>query len=231
VAVRRRPPPSARTGTHRSPGGIVSTTMPGVSTMPSPAAAARSVAPLQPLVEEYGDAVLPLELDVTDRTAVRSAVAQASQHLGSIDVLVNSAGYGHLGMVEELSEADVRDAMEVNSFGTLWVTQDVLPVMRGQRHGRILQVTSEGGVRTFPGFGAYHATEVGVEGLSHAPAPVPRQVLPAGPRGVPRATADLAGMAARRAGGLPRGGRGRHECGVSGAGQAHRRPGLLGPPG
>jgi NAD(P)-dependent dehydrogenase (short-subunit alcohol dehydrogenase family) len=130
------------------------------------AAAARSLEALDPLVQEYGDAVLPLQVDVTDRTAVHTAVAAAVRHLGSLDVLVNSAGYGHIGMVEELTETEVRDQLEVNLFGTLWVTQAALPVMRAQGHGRVLQVTSEGGVRTFPGFGAYHASKWAVEGLS-----------------------------------------------------------------
>ena len=130
------------------------------------AASARSLDALEPLVEQYGDAVLPLPLDVTDRAAVSAAVQQATRHFGSLDVLVNNAGYGQVGMVEELTEAEIRAEFEANFFGTLWVTQAALPVMRAQGHGRILQVTSEGGVRTFTSFGAYHASKWAVEGLS-----------------------------------------------------------------
>jgi NAD(P)-dependent dehydrogenase (short-subunit alcohol dehydrogenase family) len=131
-------------------------------------ATARDVAQLRPLVEAYGDAVLPLSLDVTDREAVFEAVRTAAEHFGGLDVVVNNAGYGHFGMVEELTEAEVRAVMETNFFGTLWVTQAVLPVLRAQGHGRIIQVTSEGGVRAFPGIGAYHASKWAVEGLSES---------------------------------------------------------------
>ena len=131
-------------------------------------ATARNVASLCPLVDSYGDAVLPLRLDVTDRAAVFAAVRRAVEHFGRLDVVVNNAGYGHFGMVEELTEPEVRDQMETNFFGTLWVTQAVLPVLRAQGGGRIMQVTSEGGVRAYPGIGAYHASKWAVEGLSES---------------------------------------------------------------
>jgi NAD(P)-dependent dehydrogenase (short-subunit alcohol dehydrogenase family) len=130
------------------------------------AATARDLDSLAPLTERYGDAVLPLRLDVTDRTAAGAAVRRAAEHFGALDVVVNNAGFGHVGMVEELTEDEVRAALEANFFGTLWVTQAALPIMRAQGSGRILQVTSEGGVRTFAGFGAYHASKWAVEGLS-----------------------------------------------------------------
>jgi NAD(P)-dependent dehydrogenase (short-subunit alcohol dehydrogenase family) len=132
------------------------------------AATARDVGQLQPLADRYGDAILPLQLDVTDREAAFAAVERAAAHLGSLDVLVNNAGYGHFGMVEELTEADVRAELDTNFFGTLWLTQAVLPIMRRQGGGRIIQVTSEGGVRAFPGIGAYHASKWAVEGLSQS---------------------------------------------------------------
>lgn len=132
------------------------------------AATARDAGQLQPLAERYGDAVLLLQLDVTDRAAAFTTVAQAAAHFGSLDVVVNNAGYGQLGMVEELSEDDIRAEMETNFFGALWVTQAALPFMRRQRSGRIIQVTSEGGVRAFPQFGAYHASKWALEGLSEA---------------------------------------------------------------
>ncbi len=130
------------------------------------AATARNVGDLQGLVGRYGGAVLPLSLDVTDRAAAFATVGQAAEHFGSLDVVVNNAGYGQFGMVEELTEDDVREQLETNFFGALWVTQAALPVMRAQGHGRIIQVTSEGGVRAFPQFGAYHASKWALEGLS-----------------------------------------------------------------
>jgi NAD(P)-dependent dehydrogenase (short-subunit alcohol dehydrogenase family) len=132
------------------------------------AATARDVTALEPLVSEYGDAVLPIALDVTDRPAVLDAVQRAVERFGRLDVLVNNAGYGQVGMVEEVTEQEFRAQLETNFFGAVWVTQAVLPVMRAQGSGRILQVTSEGGVRAFPGFGAYHASKWAVEGLSEA---------------------------------------------------------------
>lgn len=132
------------------------------------AATARDITRLTPLAERYGDAVLPLTLDVTDRDRVFEAVAQAATHFGSLDIVVNNAGYGHFGMVEEVTEAEIRAQMETNFFGALWVTQAALPIMRAQGSGRILQVTSEGGVRAFPGVGAYHASKWALEGLSES---------------------------------------------------------------
>lgn len=131
-------------------------------------ATARDIGRLTPLVERYGDAVLPIQLDVTDRAAVHTAVQRAHAHFGSLDIAVNNAGYGHFGMVEELDEAELRAQLETNFFGAVWVTQAVLPFMRSQGSGRILQVTSEGGVRAFPGIGAYHASKWALEGLSES---------------------------------------------------------------
>ncbi|MGF0309030.1 SDR family NAD(P)-dependent oxidoreductase [Rhodococcus sp. IEGM1428] len=131
-------------------------------------ATARNTADLEHLVEEFGNLVLPLRLDVTDRDGVFTAVGQAAEHFGTIDVLVNNAGFGHFGMVEELTEVEIRTQMETNFFGALWVTQAVVPIMRAQRSGRILQITSEGGVRAFPGIGAYHASKWALEGLSES---------------------------------------------------------------
>jgi NAD(P)-dependent dehydrogenase (short-subunit alcohol dehydrogenase family) len=132
------------------------------------AATARDPRTLDPLVEKYGGAVLAQKLDVTDREAVATAVAQAAEHFGRIDVVINNAGYGHFGMVEELTEEEARNQMETNVFGALWVTQAVLPVMRAQGAGRILQVSSVGGVNAFPGTGMYHASKWALEGISQS---------------------------------------------------------------
>ena len=132
------------------------------------AATARDPEQLAGLAERFGAAVLPLRLDVTDQHGVFRTVQQTAAHFGSLDIVVNNAGYGHFGMVEELSDTDIRDQLETNFFGALWVTQAALPIMRRQRSGRILQVTSEGGVRAFPGIGAYHASKWALEGLSQS---------------------------------------------------------------
>ncbi|GAA4322555.1 SDR family NAD(P)-dependent oxidoreductase [Klenkia terrae] len=131
-------------------------------------ATARRLDAVADYADRFGDAVLTLELDVRDRAAVLTAVQRAQEHLGRLDVVVNNAGYGHFGMVEELTEQELRDQMETNFFGAAWVTQAALPVFRAQGHGHLLQVTSEGGVRAFPGIGAYHASKWAVEGLSES---------------------------------------------------------------
>ena len=123
---------------------------------------------LAPLVERHGDRVLPLLLDVTDRDRAFAAVRETAERFGSLDIVINNAGYGHFGMVEELSEAEVRAQMETNFFGALWITQAALPIMRGQRSGHILQNTSEGGVIAYPGLGAYHASKWALEGLTQS---------------------------------------------------------------
>ncbi|MET4780627.1 SDR family NAD(P)-dependent oxidoreductase [Glaciihabitans sp. UYNi722] len=132
------------------------------------AATARSLRSIQDLAEQYGDRVLTLELDVTDRAQVFAAVQRTAEHFGSLDVVINNAGYGHFGMVEEVTEQELRNQLETNLFGAVWVTQAALPIMREQGHGHILQITSEGGIRAFPGIGAYHASKWALEGLSEA---------------------------------------------------------------
>ena len=132
------------------------------------AATARDLSTLDDLVATYGDAVVPLRLDVTDRAADLAAVAEANARLGRLDVVVNNAGYGQFGMVEELSEAEARAQLETNLFGALWVTQAALPIMRAQGGGHILQVSSIGGITAFPNIGAYHASKWALEGLSQA---------------------------------------------------------------
>jgi NAD(P)-dependent dehydrogenase (short-subunit alcohol dehydrogenase family) len=132
------------------------------------AATARDVGPLQPLVEQYGDRVAAIALDVTDRSAVGRAVAETVARFGRIDVAVNNAGYGLTGMVEEVSEAQARAQIETNLFGALWVTQAVLPHMRAQMSGHIIQVSSIAGITTFPDLGLYSASKWGLEGFSRS---------------------------------------------------------------
>jgi NAD(P)-dependent dehydrogenase (short-subunit alcohol dehydrogenase family) len=132
------------------------------------AATARNTASLDDLVEKYSDAVLPIQLDVTDREADFAAVKQAHDHFGRLDIVVNNAGYGQFGFVEELSEQDARDQFETNVFGALWVTQAALPYLREQRSGHIIQVSSIGGITAFPNVGIYSASKWALEGFSQA---------------------------------------------------------------
>lgn len=120
------------------------------------------------LVDKYGSAVLPLELDVTNRAASFKAVETAAAHFGTIDIVINNAGSGVLGTVEELTEQDAKDLIDTNFFGTLWVTQAILPIFRAQGHGHILQLSSALGIYSFPTLGIYSASKFAVEGLSEA---------------------------------------------------------------
>ena len=117
---------------------------------------------------EYGDRILALTLDVTDRAAAFAAVAQAHEHFGRLDIVVNNAGYGQFGMIEELSEDDFRAQIETNVFGAMWVTQAALPLLREQGSGHLLQVSSIGGISAFQNVGAYHASKWALEGFSQA---------------------------------------------------------------
>ena len=130
------------------------------------AATARNIHTLDDLKNKYGKALLPIQLDVTNREKSFKAVQQAKDYFGQIDVVINNAGYGLFGTIEEASEQEVRDQMEANVFGLLWVTQAALPILRTQGHGHILQVSSALGVATLPVLGIYNASKWAVEGLS-----------------------------------------------------------------
>jgi YD repeat-containing protein len=132
------------------------------------AATARNLATLDDLVAKYGDAILPIELDVTDREAAFAAVRQAHERFGRLDVVVNNAGYGHFGMIEEVTEDEIRAQLETNVLGALWVSQAALPYLREQGSGHILQVSSIGGVSAFMETGAYHASKWALEGFSQS---------------------------------------------------------------
>lgn len=132
------------------------------------AVTARDTASLTHLTEKFGEAVLPLKLDITDRDATFAAVNQAKQHFGRLDIVLNNAGYGHQGTVEEASEDEVRAQMETNYFGALWVTQAALPLFRAQGAGHLLAVSSVLGVFSIPTFGIYSASKYALEGLFDA---------------------------------------------------------------
>lgn len=132
------------------------------------AGTARRIETLDALVEQYPDTFLPLTLDVTDRAADFAAVQRAAERFGRLDVVINNAGYGHFGMIEELTEDEVRAQLETNVFGALWVTQAALPILREQGSGHIVQVSSIGGISAFPSIGAYHASKWALEGFSQS---------------------------------------------------------------
>ncbi|MDT5066717.1 MAG: hypothetical protein QOK02_2872 [Mycobacterium sp.] len=132
------------------------------------AATARDTATLDDLVAKHGDALLPITLDVNDRAADFAAVKAAHDHFGRLDIVVNNAGYGHFGFIEELTEQEARDQIETNVFGALWVTQAALPYLRAQRSGHIIQVSSIGGITAFQNVGIYHASKWALEGFSQA---------------------------------------------------------------
>jgi len=132
------------------------------------AATARDTSALDDLVAEHGDAVLPITLDVTDHDAAFAAIRQAHDRLGRLDVVVNNAGYGLAGTVEEVTEEQARRQIEVNVFGALWVTQAALPILRAQSSGWIVQVSSIGGLAAFPLTGIYHASKWALEGFSES---------------------------------------------------------------
>jgi NAD(P)-dependent dehydrogenase (short-subunit alcohol dehydrogenase family) len=131
-------------------------------------ATARRPAALEDLAAQYSDRVLVLPLDVTDRAAVFAAVERAVDAFGRLDVVVNNAGYGLMGAVEEVSEAEARAILDTNFFGALWVTQAVLPCMRAQRGGHIVQISSVSGRSAAPTMGMYAASKFALEGMSEA---------------------------------------------------------------
>ena len=132
------------------------------------AVTARRPADVQDLVDGRTDQALALALDVTDADQVREAVAAAEAHFGHIDVLVNNAGVGYFGAVEESDEAEVRRMFEINVWGLAAVTRAALPGMRARRSGHVVNISSIGGLRAFPAVGYYNATKFAVEGLSEA---------------------------------------------------------------
>jgi NAD(P)-dependent dehydrogenase (short-subunit alcohol dehydrogenase family) len=131
-------------------------------------ATARKLDNVADLEKKYPQTAQALSLDVTDAGQVDSAVAQAFARFGRVDVLVNNAGYGVAGAIEEVSEAEFMPMFETNVFGLLRVTRALLPHLRKQRSGHILNLSSIGGVVAGPGIGFYNATKFAVEGLSEA---------------------------------------------------------------
>lgn len=132
------------------------------------AATARKLSTLDDLSKKYGDLLLPIQLDVTDHDACFAAVKKAHDKFGRIDVVINNAGYGLFGMLEEITEKEARAQLETNVFGAMWISQAALPFMRAQKSGHIIQVSSIGGITAFPGLGLYHASKWALEGFTQA---------------------------------------------------------------
>jgi NAD(P)-dependent dehydrogenase (short-subunit alcohol dehydrogenase family) len=131
-------------------------------------AAARDVSKLQTLVAEAPDKVLPVTLDVDSADDAEKAVAAALARFGRIDVLINNAGYGVVGALEETPEDELRALMDTNFFGAIRMIQAVLPVLRRQRSGAIVNISSLGGQLSLAGFSAYSASKFALEGASEA---------------------------------------------------------------
>jgi NAD(P)-dependent dehydrogenase (short-subunit alcohol dehydrogenase family) len=140
---------------------------------------ARDPAKIRDLTMGHEGRALALKLDVTDNAEVAESVRQAETVFGSIDVLVNNAGYGYIGALEESEEAEIRGLMETNFFGLDRMIHAVLPGMRGRRRGSIVNISSIGGLVGFPGVAYYNASKFAVEGLSEALA---KEVAPLGIR-------------------------------------------------
>ena len=132
------------------------------------AATARDIASLDSLVAQYGDAILPLTLDVTDAAAIDAAITTAHQHFGRLDVVLTNAGYGLIGAFEETSIAETRAIFDTNVIGTFSTIKAALPLLRKQGHGHILSVSSVGGLVTFPLFSVYQASKFAIEGMLQA---------------------------------------------------------------
>lgn len=133
------------------------------------AATSRTVASLTDAFGEVSENFLPLSMNITDNNDVQSVLAKTVEHFGNVDVIVNNAGYGQLGALEELSDAEARANFDVNVFGTLNVIRNVMPYLREQKSGNIFNISSVGGYYGgFPGWGVYCSTKFAVAGFTEA---------------------------------------------------------------
>ena len=131
-------------------------------------ATARKPAQIADLQQKYPETALALALDVTDETSIDSAVDAAIERFGHVDVLVNNAGYGLAGAIEEATEAEYMPVFETNVFGLIRVTRALLPHLRAQRSGHVVNLSSIGGLIGTAGWGYYNASKFAVEGFSEA---------------------------------------------------------------
>ena len=140
-------------------------------------AGARRTDELKPLVEQYGERVKPVTLEVRDEVAAKAAVQAAVDTYGRLDVLVNNAGYGQFAPFEQMSDEDFKGVVDTCLYGVVYTTRAVLPVMRKQKSGHIFQVSSIGGRIAMPGNSPYHAAKWAVGGFSDS---VAAEVAPFG---------------------------------------------------
>jgi NAD(P)-dependent dehydrogenase (short-subunit alcohol dehydrogenase family) len=138
---------------------------------------ARDISAVEDIVGDYGEAALAFELDVTRTDQIKAAIAAAEDRFGSVDVLVNNAGYGYFGAIEEGEDAGVRAMFETNVFGPVNLIKAVLPGMRQRKHGHVITISSVGGMVAFPAVGYYHMAKFALEGLSETLA---KEVAPFG---------------------------------------------------
>ena len=132
------------------------------------AVTARNIEAVQDIVLPYPQQAIALTLDVTNQQHIKDAVAATLAQFGQIDVLVNNAGIGYFGAVEESEDAEVRRMFDINVFGLGHTTAAVLPTFRAQKSGHVINISSIGGLRSFPAVGYYNATKYAVDGLSEA---------------------------------------------------------------
>lgn len=130
--------------------------------------ASRNTDDIKDIIENYPETAIALKLDVTKPEEIKAAVAKVQQKFGRVDVLVNNAGIGYFGAIEESEEDEVRRMFEINFFGLAKITNEVLPIMRAQLSGHIINIASIGGLVGFPGVGFYNATKFAVDGYSEA---------------------------------------------------------------
>ena len=129
---------------------------------------ARKTSDIEDIVSPYPETAIAVKLDVTDKADIKASVEKAMETFGGIDVLVNNAGIGYFGAVEESEDDEVRLMFDINVFGLANMTKEVLPIMRKQRSGHIVNIASIGGLVSFPAVGFYNATKYAVDGLSEA---------------------------------------------------------------
>lgn len=132
------------------------------------AVTSRKTSDVDDIIAKYPETAFPIALDVTDKAQITNAVEVAKEKFGRIDILVNNAGIGYFAAIEESEESEIRRMFEINVFGLANMTKAILPVMRAQRSGHILNIASIGGLRAFPGIGFYNATKFAVDGFSES---------------------------------------------------------------
>jgi NAD(P)-dependent dehydrogenase (short-subunit alcohol dehydrogenase family) len=131
-------------------------------------ATARKPEVMQDLIDRYPETSRALKLDVTDEEQVRTSLSETVEHFGRIDVVVNNAGYGLVGAIEEATDEQVRRQFDTNVFGVLNVTREALPILRNQKAGHIVIIGSMTGFSAPPSFGYYSATKFALEGIAEA---------------------------------------------------------------